>query len=40
MMTLITGVSVIIYTYSTGYMYQDRHVRRYLAMICLSRISS
>ena len=29
MMTLITGVSVIIYTYSTGYMYQDRHARRY-----------
>ena len=36
MMTLITGVSVIIYTYSTGYMYQDRHARRYLAMICLT----
>jgi NADH-quinone oxidoreductase subunit L len=36
MMTLITGVSVIIYSYSTGYMYQDRHARRYLAMICLT----
>ena len=36
MMTLITGVSVIIYTYSVGYMYQDRHARRYLAMICLT----
>ncbi len=36
MMTLITGVSVIIYTYSIGYMYQDRHARRYLAMICLT----
>ncbi|GKS60383.1 hypothetical protein YTPLAS18_39100 [Nitrospira sp.] len=36
MMTLITGVSVIIYTYSVGYMFQDRHARRYLAMICLT----
>ena len=36
MMTLITGVSIIIYCYSTGYMYQDRHARRYLAMICLT----
>jgi NADH-quinone oxidoreductase subunit L len=36
MMTLITGVSVIIYSYSTSYMYQDRHARRYLAMICLT----
>ncbi len=36
MMTLITGVSVIIYGYSTRYMYQDRHMRRYLAMICLT----
>jgi NADH-quinone oxidoreductase subunit L len=36
MMTLITGVSVIIYTYSIGYMFQDRHARRYLAMICLT----
>ncbi len=36
MMTLITAVSVIIYNYSIGYMYQDRHARRYLAMICLT----
>ncbi len=36
MMTLITGVSTIIYCYSTGYMYQDRHARRYLALICLT----
>ena len=36
MMTLITGVSVIIYNYSVGYMLQDRHARRYLAMICLT----
>ena len=36
MMTLITGVSVVIYNYSVGYMYQDRHARRYLAMICLT----
>ena len=36
MMTLITGVSTIIYCYSTRYMYQDRHARRYLALICLT----
>ncbi|MDC8449687.1 MAG: NADH-quinone oxidoreductase subunit L [Nitrospira sp.] len=36
MMTLITGVSTIIYCYSTNYMYQDRHARRYLALICLT----
>ena len=36
MMTLITGVSTIIYSYSTSYMYQDRHARRYLALICLT----
>ncbi|MDF0675787.1 MAG: proton-conducting transporter membrane subunit [Nitrospira sp.] len=36
MMTLITGVSTIIYCYSTGYMYQDRHARRYLTLICLT----
>lgn len=36
MMTLITGVSTIIYCYSTKYMYQDRHARRYLALICLT----
>src|SRR4029078_1163683 len=36
MMTLITGVSTVIYCYSTGYMYQDPHVRRYLALICFT----
>jgi len=36
MMTLITGVSTIIYYYSTTYMYQDHHTRRYLALICLT----
>lgn len=36
MMALITGVSTIIYCYSTGYMYQDRHARRYLTLICLT----
>ncbi|UVT18043.1 MAG: NADH-quinone oxidoreductase subunit L [Nitrospira sp.] len=36
MMTLITGVSTIIYCYSTSYMYQDGHARRYLALICLT----
>jgi NADH-quinone oxidoreductase subunit L len=36
MIMLITGVSVVIYTYSVGYMHQDRHARRYLAMICLT----
>ena len=36
MMTLITGVSTVIYCYSTGYMYQDRHYRRYLALICFT----
>ncbi len=36
MMTLITGVSMIIYNYSVGYMFQDRHASRYLAMICLT----
>jgi len=36
MMTLIASISVIIYNYSVGYMYQDRHARRYLAMICLT----
>jgi NADH-quinone oxidoreductase subunit L len=36
MMTLITGVSTIIYCYSTNYMYQDRHARRYFALICLT----
>ena len=33
MMTLISGVGTIIYTYSVGYMYQDPHERRYLALI-------
>jgi NADH-quinone oxidoreductase subunit L len=36
MMTLITAVSLIIYVYSTTYMYQDGHARRYLALICLA----
>ncbi|MBX3330691.1 MAG: NADH-quinone oxidoreductase subunit L [Nitrospira sp.] len=36
MMTLITGVSTIIYWYSISYMYQDHHARRYLALICLT----
>lgn len=36
MMTLISAVSLIIYSYSTNYMYQDRHYRRYLALICLT----
>jgi len=36
MMTLITGVSALIFVYSTGYMYQDRHMRRYLALICFT----
>ena len=33
MMTLISGVGTIIYTYSVGYLYQDSHDRRYLALI-------
>ena len=33
MMALIAGVGTIIYTYSIGYMYQDRNDRRYLALI-------
>jgi len=36
MMTLITGVSTLIFVYSTGYMYQDRHMRRYMALICFT----
>ncbi|HSQ52345.1 MAG TPA: proton-conducting transporter membrane subunit, partial [Nitrospiraceae bacterium] len=36
MMVLISGVSTVIYCYSTGYMYQDRHARRYLALICFT----
>ncbi len=33
MMVLISGVGTIIYTYSVGYMYQDPHEPRYLALI-------
>jgi NADH-quinone oxidoreductase subunit L len=33
MMTLISGIGTIIYTYSVEYMYQDAHQRRYLALI-------
>ncbi len=33
MMVLIAGVGTIIYTYSVGYLYQDPHERRYLALI-------
>ena len=36
MMTLITAVSMLIYIYSTTYMYQDGHARRYLSLICLT----
>ncbi len=36
MMTLITAVSMIIYIYSTTYMAQDGHARRYLSLICLT----
>lgn len=36
MMTLITGISTIIYCYSTHYMFQDRYARRYLTLICLT----
>ncbi len=36
MLTLISAVSLIIYAYSTNYMYQDRHCRRYLMLICLT----
>lgn len=36
MMTLITGISTIIYCYSTHYMSQDRYARRYLTLICLT----
>ena len=36
MMTLISAVSLIIYTYSVNYMYQDRHYRRYLTLICFT----
>ena len=33
MMVLIAGVGTIVYTYSVGYMYQDPHEPRYLALI-------
>ena len=33
MMVLISGVGTIIYRYSIGYLYQDPHERRYLALI-------
>jgi NADH-quinone oxidoreductase subunit L len=33
MMVLISAVGTIIYTYSVGYMYQDQHESRYLALI-------
>lgn len=33
MMVLISGVGTIIYTYSVGYLYQDPHEPRYLALI-------
>jgi NADH-quinone oxidoreductase subunit L len=36
MMTLITGISTIVYWYSAAYMYQDGHAPRYLALICLT----
>jgi len=36
MMVLVSGVGTIIYTYSLGYMYQDPHERRYLALIGLT----
>ena len=36
MMTLISAVSLIIYTYSVNYMYQDQHYRRYLTLICFT----
>ncbi|MEP6958020.1 MAG: proton-conducting transporter membrane subunit, partial [Nitrospirota bacterium] len=33
MMVLIAGVGTIVYMYSIGYLYQDRHNRRYLTLI-------
>jgi NADH-quinone oxidoreductase subunit L len=36
MMTLITLVGTIVYSYSTGYMYQDRGYSRYLGLIALT----
>lgn len=39
MMTLIMTVTLIIWSYSTNYMYQDPHYRRYLALICLTNFT-
>ena len=36
MMVLIAGVGAIIYTYSIGYMYQDRFYSRYLGLIAFT----
>lgn len=36
MMVLIAGVGTIIYTYSIGYMYQDRFCSRYLGLIAFT----
>ncbi|MBK5280469.1 MAG: NADH-quinone oxidoreductase subunit L, partial [Nitrospiraceae bacterium] len=36
MMVLISGIGTIIYAYSIGYMYQDRHDRRFLILIGLT----
>jgi NADH-quinone oxidoreductase subunit L len=36
MMVLISGIGTIIYTYSIGYMYQDPHEPRYLALIAFT----
>jgi NADH-quinone oxidoreductase subunit L len=36
MMVLVTGVTALIYLYSTGYMCQDRGFRRYLGMLAMT----
>ena len=36
MMVLISGVGIVIFTYSIGHMYQDLHDRRFLALIGLT----
>jgi NADH-quinone oxidoreductase subunit L len=36
MMVLISGVGIVIYTYSIGHMYQDLHDRRFLPLIGLT----
>ena len=36
MMVLISAIGTIIYTYSVGYMYQEPHERRYLALLGVS----